>query len=126
VLTSVLTRLDSTRDAAFRAGSATGLQRVYVAGSAPLAADESVLSAMTSAGEHAVGLRLELRQVTVVTARSGSAELLVTDTLPPYDLVSTNGRRVHVRGRGEATWRISLVESASGWRIGAISAAGTR
>jgi hypothetical protein len=122
-LTEVLRRLDSARAVAFETSSPAALDGVYVAGSAPLRADERLLAAMTSAGDHAAGLRLDVRRVTVVATHARSADLQVTDTLPSYQLVSTDGTRVRVAGRGEATWRIRLVQTGAGWRIGAITAA---
>ena len=49
---------------------------------------------MMSAGEHSAGLGLQLHRVRLVASHRHRADLLVTDTLAPYDLVSTAGARV--------------------------------
>jgi hypothetical protein len=76
---------------------------------------------MRAAGDHAAGLSLAVRRVSVVSAGTSSAALEVTDTLPPYTLVSGSGAVTSVAGRGEVTWRIGLVRHASGWRISSIA-----
>jgi hypothetical protein len=122
---AVLGRLDDRRDGAFAAGDRALLDQVYVAGSAPLAADRASLAAMLAAGVHASGLALTVRRIDVVAATATSVRLRVADELGPYALVARDGSTVQrLPARPLTTWAISLVRSRGGdegWRIAAIA-----
>lgn len=122
--TAVLGSLDAARDRAFRAGDADALGSVYVPGSPPDLADRSSLAGLVAHGLHAVGLRLEIQRVTVLSASDAAVRLQVVDRLPGYTIVDASESVVaREQGRGEATWTVELASTAQGWRIAAITAA---
>ncbi len=128
---AVLARLDALRDQAFVQADPSLLEQVYAPGSAALAADRASLGALVSAGEKARDLRLQLVAVHAGATASnagGTVTLAVRDTLPPYDIVGTDGTVAHQAGRGERAWVVVLRDVGSGgsgggrpeWRIDTI------
>lgn len=114
----VLTTLDERRSAAFATGAGALLGEVYAAGSAPLARDVAVLTELTGRHLRADGLRLHVDEVTVVSAGTTSATLLVVDHLAPYRLVDLTGAAVmNEPGRGPVSWLLTMTADPDGWRI---------
>lgn len=118
----VLAGLDDRRSTAFATGTAALLDDVYAAGSAPLARDAAALADLTGRGLRAVGLRLRVETVSVVSSTSGATTLQVIDHLAPYRLVDSAGAVVATEpGRGQVTWTLTVKPAADGWRISDIA-----
>lgn len=114
----VLAALDDRRSTAFATGTALLLDDVYAAGSPPLARDAAALADLTGRGLRAVGLRLQVATVSVVSSTSEAATLQVVDQLAPYRLVDRAGVVVATEpGRGQVTWTLTVTSAAGGWRI---------
>jgi hypothetical protein len=118
----VMGALDAARDQAFADGDPDELAGVYVAGSAALDADRRTLVAMADAGGRARDLSLKLVSVQARAQTSTSVDLLVRDTLPPYEIVDADGAVRREPGRGEREWLVTLQATAVGgpWRIATI------
>ncbi len=121
----VMGALDAARDQAFADGDPDELSGVYVAGSPALAADRRTLAAMAGAGQRARYLSLKLMSVEVQAQTPTSVDLLVRDTLPPYEIVDADGGVRRQPGRGERGWLVTLRSASAGgsWRIASIDAA---
>jgi len=115
----VLTRLDATRETAYRTGEPALLRHVYVSGSPVLRRDRRLLAAYERRGVRLRGVRLELVQVQLRDRDRRVVRLSVVDRLQrpvahtavgklalPQDLPT---RRV-----------ITLAASHDGWRIAAV------
>lgn len=114
----VLERLDRERSAAFAAGDAALLTRVYAAGSAPLERDAAALDELHDHDLQAVGLAMQIEHVSLVAATLEQASLRVVDRLPAYRLVDTGGSTVQtLPGRASVTWLVTLTAGPDGWRI---------
>jgi hypothetical protein len=115
----VLRGLDAVRSGAFARADGRALHRVYTAGSPALRRDRAQLRRMTRAGLRAAGLRLQTRAVTELERSAEQVRLRVVDVLPAYRLVGADGSVVaQRRGRGEATWTVTLRRAGDGrWRI---------
>lgn len=115
----VLRGLDAVRSGAFARADGRALHRVYTAGSPALRRDRAQLRRMTRAGLRAAGLRLQTRAVTELERSAEQVRLRVVDVLPAYRLVGADGSVVaQRRGRGEATWTVTLRPAGDGsWRI---------
>jgi hypothetical protein len=124
---SVLSALDTIRSRAFATGSVASLDHVYAQGSAVLSEDRRRLGDLRSAGLLARGLRPELLAVQPIRAEPGTVVLQVRDRLPPYTIVDHNGNLVERRrGRGEETWKVTVVPAAVSpgqWHISSIQLA---
>lgn len=114
--------LDQARSAAFAGTGA--LSAVDAVGSAAYDGDQQRLDALVRQGLRPRGLNLVLASVRPLAATATSARVLVTDTLPSYDLVSASGTIV-ARNPARATrsWTVTLARTAAGWRIAAIETA---
>lgn len=120
----VLGALDDRRSAAFVTGDADGLEEVYATGSAPLARDAAALADLSARGLHAVGLRLDVEAVEVMSVDTEAATLQVVDRLAPYRLVDNAGAVVATEpGRGPVTWELTVTAVEGGWRISEIERA---
>lgn len=123
----VLVQLDEQRSTAFATGSRDLLGDVYAAGSEPLARDTAVLDDLRGRGLRAVGLQLQIDEVSVVSAGHEAATLHVVDRLAPYELVDSAGTVVAAEpGRGPVTWTLTVTAGADGWRISEIEHATDR
>lgn len=121
---SLLTTLDTRRDAALANLDVGALREVYAEGSAPLAVDVAAIRAMSAARAHPDGLRLEIESVRVLRRTPERTTLQVIDRLPPYDLVAADGRLLERRaGRGPVSWLVELVPAGAGWRITGVTRA---
>ena len=122
--TEVLDQLDAARADAFARADPALLQQVWSPGSAGRAADVDVVRRLAAAGQRAVGLRHRLRDVQVVRASPTATRLRVVDVLAAHEVLDREGRAVsRVAERGSTTWSVSLVHSATGWRLGSVEPA---
>jgi hypothetical protein len=121
---TVLTDLDSRRDAAFARLDASLVVSVDAPGSRALMADMAALRSLLAAGVHPSGLRSVVRSVAVLSVTSDSARLSVTDERPGYRLVRADGAAVLTRpARGVATWQVVLVRRQGRWAVSEVAAA---
>ena len=119
----VLSVLDARRGLAFAHADATLLDRVYLAGSRPLAADVLAVRSLAAAGATAPGVRHEVTGLRVDSADSRHAELQITDRMPAYRIVGRGGAVLRsVPSRVERAFRVGLVGTEQGWRIVTITA----
>lgn len=127
----VLRELDARRSTAFARGDPAGLSGVYAPGSAALREETAELRQLRRAGLRTRGLWLAVRTAAVREVTSGRVVLNVVDQMPSYDLVNGRGQVVRrVPGRGDRSWRLTLVPLAKGaedardmtggWRIAEI------
>lgn len=120
----VLNRLDSARQAAYRAGDPARLADVYLPGSAVLRRDRRTLMAYERRGVRLRGVRLEIHSVDVRQREGRSVRLRVVDQLSrptahtaagpillPQDLPT---RRIVVLHRVTGGWRIATVLRLAG------------
>jgi hypothetical protein len=121
---AVLAGLDGRRSAAFAAADPALLTEVYVQGSTPYAADLATLGRLEKAGNRVRVLRHELQEVRVLTSTADRVTLALTDRMPAADVLDASGTVIGSDpGRGAMSWRVMLVSSADGWRIGDLQAA---
>jgi hypothetical protein len=80
---------------------------------------------MADAGERARDLSLTLVTVQVRAHTTTRVDLLVRDTLPPYEIVDAQGVARQQPGRGARDWLVTLRATATGgsWRIASIDEA---
>jgi eukaryotic-like serine/threonine-protein kinase len=94
---------------------------VYAPTSQVLADDAELLQLYADAGVHTQGLAFEVVTAELVSQEGGRVVLEITDRLPPYQLVDSEGTvKAEKEGLPEATWQAVLVPApdASGWRFG--------
>lgn len=122
---AVVRGLDRVRAQAFAAADPAALREVYAPGSAALATDTARLTELRSRGLRGEGLSVQIVDVALRAAGTGSVELAVVDRLDRYTLTDRHHRvRASMPGRGEAGWQVRLVPSGTGgWRIEAVSPA---
>jgi hypothetical protein len=117
----VLDRLDATRAAAFADGDLSELGRVDAAGSSLLAADQVALGRLVVAGQRARGVRHTVRGLRAEDVARDRVTLQVTDVLAAYDVVDATGRVLQrTAPRGAASFVVTLVRTASGWRLSSV------
>lgn len=134
--------------------TAAGMSEVDFPGSPADVADAALLRLLRARGAHVVGLDLRLRRVTVrssgigppgtgppgpartpepsgllaararVPGAGGWVVLAVSDTLPPYEVVSASGAVLaREPGRGPRSWLITLRwDPGPGWLIDSVAA----
>jgi hypothetical protein len=119
--TQVVQSLYTTRAEAFNEVNAQALCDVYAPTSQVLADDAELLQLYADAGVHTQGLAFEVVTAELVSQEAGRVVLQITDRLPPYQLVDSEGAvKAEKEGLPEATWQAVLVPApdASGWRFG--------
>jgi hypothetical protein len=119
--TQVVQSLYGTRAQAFNQVDAEALCEVYAPTSQVLAEDIELLQVYADAGVHTQGLAFEVVTAELVSQEAGRVVLQITDRLPPYQLVDSDGEvQAEKDGLPEATWQAVLVPAsdASGWRFG--------
>jgi len=120
---AVLAGLDARRAEAFAYAEPQLLGEVYAPGE-PLRVDTARVTALASAGERVLGLRLTYVDVEVIERGAGRVRLVVTDELSPYRRVTATGALLQrYAGRAGRQWTVELVASSSGWRIAAVTPA---
>lgn len=116
--TGVLRALDAARSRAFGTADAAALEGVYAPNSPALRRDRRLLARMVAAGARVRGLRLEIQSVQLSSVEAGRAVLTVLDVMPPYEVVTQDGRRVARHGgRPRSRWQVTLVRGDAGWRV---------
>ncbi|MCU1617469.1 MAG: serine/threonine protein kinase [Frankiales bacterium] len=109
------------RAGAFTTGSAGLLGDVYAAGSTALAADEQAVAALAAHHLLARGFAPQAGRVTDARVSDDRAELRLTDSWGPYQVVGSAPGDAEVvssvPGRDEEPVRMELVRTAAGWRI---------
>ncbi|HET7326303.1 MAG TPA: hypothetical protein VFJ14_03375 [Nocardioidaceae bacterium] len=113
----VLARLDARRSAAFAAGDAAALGRVYVDGSPALRTDRRLLRRYADRGLHVTGLRLRVAAVRLLAVGETHAVLQVRDRVAAGRVEDDDG---NARPLGDDTWsrhRLRLERGGDGWRI---------
>jgi hypothetical protein len=99
----VLDGLDAARAEAFATADPAALDAVYAPGSPTLAADRVLVEQLAAAGQTAVGVRHEVRDVEVIEEDDDTARLLVVDVLAGYEVRDAAGAVVSsTPARGEA------------------------
>jgi serine/threonine protein kinase len=119
--TQVVQSLYALRAEAFNGVDAQALCEVYAPTSQVLADDAELLQLYADAGVHTQGLAFEVVTAELVSQEGGRIVLEITDRLPPYQLVDSEGTvKAEKEGLPEATWQAVLVPApdASGWRFG--------
>jgi serine/threonine protein kinase len=119
--TQVVQSLYALRAEAFNEVDAQALCEVYAPTSQVLADDAELLQLYADAGVHTQGLAFEVVTAELVSQEGGRVVLEITDRLPPYQLVDSDGTvKAEKEGLPEATWQAVLVPApdASGWRFG--------
>lgn len=114
----VLEGLDAERARAFASGDTRSLDRVHVAGSPGLVADQQLLASLGAEGLRAEEVRHEVREVREVARQGDVVELRVVDVLRPHALVTADGSVVEQRPGRPATALVVVLRSTPvGWRI---------
>jgi hypothetical protein len=119
---ATIARLDTSRSAAFAAGSAGRLGAADAPGSPALAADTDAMSMMLGQHARVRGLAPRLVSVTLLSRTGDGAVVRVVDELPPYDFVTPAGKVIarspgHPRQAHEV--RLRLVSGQ--WRYEAVT-----
>jgi hypothetical protein len=118
---AVVTDLYQRRAQAFASPATASLTDVYLAGSAPLTADQAHAQSLADAGEILRGFTPEVLEVTAARESEGRAQVEIIDRVVGYEVVraeDAEGPAVRaVAGRGEAPVRLVLVLTDAGWRI---------
>ncbi len=120
--TDRLLALDDARARAFSTADPAALEQVWVPGSAGLAADRAAVEQLRAAGRRALGLRHELREVTILTADPTAARVRTVDVLAEHEVVDASGAVVRqVALRGSTAWTVELTRTPTGWRLASVS-----
>lgn len=115
---ALLDALDRSRSTAFEAADAQLLGEVYAAGSPLLEADRATIAALSAAGQRAPGVRHAVRTVRVSSYDGTSAVLRLVDVLSAYSVIDGSGRVLQrAAARPEATFVVTVVRTAKGWRL---------
>jgi eukaryotic-like serine/threonine-protein kinase len=124
---AVLARLDERWSTAFATRDLNMLRSVDAPASPALAGDSALLQRYVDAGVSARRLRVERLSVSAVSVAHDRAVLEVVDRIQPYDIVDAGGAVLRTEpGRGDTTWRITLVRTDSAdttWRISSVARA---
>jgi hypothetical protein len=113
----VLAAWDRRRAAAWSAGEAEALRRLYVPGSRAGRADVRLLGTYAAAGVRVRRLTTQVFSVEVLDRRSGRYRLRVVDRVAGGELVQ-NGRTRPLASGPVVTRRVELVHRPDGWRVG--------
>jgi hypothetical protein len=121
--TRLLDELDAHRAEAFAAADPALLMQVYAPTSPLLPTDRAAIARLRAAGQTAKRVRHTVRKSTTTSYDGERAVLRVVDALSSYDVMSAG--RVVQRGapRGDATFVVTLVRTARGWRLLEVSPA---
>ncbi len=116
-------QLYARRAAALAAGDPAGLAGVYAPAGPLLAADAAWLTELSAAGCRLVGFAPEVVTVGQVTPVDGGVRIRLVDRVPGYAIGSATGQQA-VPGRDGRPVVLTLLTTASGWRIGAAELTG--
>lgn len=117
---ALLAAWDARRAAAWAAGDADALGRLYTPASAAGRADVAMLRRWSGRGLRVTDLRMQVLAVDVRAASPGRWELDVTDRLAGGVAVGA-GRRTTLPRDGWSTRRIVVQRVAGAWRVAAVS-----
>jgi len=115
----VVGQLYARRAEAFTADRAADLSGVYAPRSPLLAVDTARLAELGSAGQHLEGFAPQVVEVTEVVEAdevTGGVRLVLVDRVPGYTVSAADGAQ-QVPARPERTVVMTLLVTASGWRI---------
>jgi hypothetical protein len=115
--TRLLDELDAHRADAFAAADPALLTRVYAPTSAQLVADRAAIARLRAAGQTAQRVRHTVRTSTTTSYDGKRAVLRVVDALSSYDVMSAGRVVERSAPRGDATFVVTLVRTAQGWRL---------
>lgn len=118
---AVLAWLDDRRARAYETADVALLDSVYVDG--PDHRKDRARVAKLAADKHrVVGLRINYRDVRILTAGASTATLDVIDELPAYRHVDAKGVLIKpFPGRGLKRWVITLKRTSGEWRVASIA-----
>lgn len=120
---SVLAGLDARRSRAYETADVALIDSVYSPGP-DQAKDHERVAALAADKQRVIGLRLDYRDIRVLTSNSSEATLDVVDELPAYRQVDAQGKLVKAyAARSAKRWLISFKRTSEGWRIAAIATA---
>jgi hypothetical protein len=118
---TIVTTLSRRRAHAFTVVVARLLRRAEAAGSPLLAADAKSVRTLKEAGEHAEGLRREVRSARRIAGSATTATLRAVDAVPAYTIVDARGRVVRrARARASEAFIVTLRRSTGGWRLASV------
>jgi hypothetical protein len=119
--TPVLQELYAQRSVAFESLDPSLLCEVYVPGSTGLAADVELIRDYAEAGVRPADIAFTVLSTEIVDQTGARVSLLVTDELPPYDLIDSDREVVGEQpGLPRESWEAEMLPSADGtsWRFG--------
>lgn len=122
-----LQALDQRRSQVFANADPAGLDSVYVRGSSPWRADQSLLATYRLRGLRVEGLRLDIsgldiQQRATRTPDKSAVVLRVVDRLVAGAVVDRTGRRTPLPPGRAATRLVTLTAEEAGWRISGVVA----
>jgi hypothetical protein len=113
---ALLRAWDRARATAWREGDPGALAALYTPGARAGRADQRLLAAYAERGLRVEGMRMQVAEVEVVTARARRVELLVTDRLVGATAVRRRTRTELPRDRWSRR-RVVLVRAGEAWRV---------
>jgi eukaryotic-like serine/threonine-protein kinase len=119
--TPVLQELYAQRSVAFETLDPSLLCDVYVPASTGLAADVELIRDYAEAGVRPADIAFTVLSTEIVDQTGARVSLLVTDELPPYDLIDSDREVVGEQpGLPRESWEAEMLPSADGtsWRFG--------
>jgi len=119
--TPVLQELYAQRSVAFERLDPSLLCDVYVPGSTGLAADVELIREYAEAGVRPADIAWTVVSSEVVEQTGGRVSLLITDELPPYELIDSDREVVGEQdGLPQESWEAEMLPSQDGtsWRFG--------
>jgi hypothetical protein len=117
----VLQELYAQRSVAFERLDPSLLCDVYVPGSTGLAADVELIREYAEAGVRPADIAWTVVSSEVVEQTGGRVSLLITDELPPYELIDSDREVVGEQdGLPQESWEAEMLPSQDGtsWRFG--------
>ena len=121
VALAVLRSWDDRRAAAWAAGDADGLARLYTAGSAAGAADVALLRRYTARGLVVRAMRMQLLRVQVLTSRPRVLVLEITDRLASAVAYAASTDARTLPRDAATTHRLVLRRVGGVWRMARVS-----
>lgn len=119
---TVLAALDARRSRAYETADVALIDSVYVPGPDQVK-DHALIAGLATSKERVVGLRLNYRDVRVLTSSGVAATLDVIDELPRYRQLDAKGGLIKAfPARGAKRWMITLTRTVGEWRIASIAA----
>lgn len=115
---AILAGLDERRSRAFAAADPAQLSTVYAPRAPALRRDQALLHQLMARGARARGLHSQVLAARGTDVSDDRAVVSVTDLLEPYAIVGPDARvQQAMPGRGRAQWDVTLLRTASRWRV---------